>query len=47
MTKTNIRKKNERKMINVFYKEDGISIIELLELDFSEFVNNFIREYIK
>lgn len=47
MIKTNIRKKNERKMINVFYKEDGISIIELLELDFSEFLNNFIREYIK
>jgi len=33
--------------INIFFDENGISIIELLENDFSDFVSKVIRENIK
>lgn len=33
--------------INIFFDENGISIIELLENDFSDFVSEVIRENIK
>ncbi len=32
--------------INIFFDENGISIIDLLEKDFSDFVSEFIREKI-
>lgn len=38
---------NKQNRINIFFDEKGISIIELLESDFSDFVNKFIRENIK
>lgn len=38
---------NKQNYINIFFDEKGISIIDLLELDFSDFVNKFIRENIK
>lgn len=33
--------------INIFFDENGISIIDLLETDFSDFVNKVIKENIK
>ena len=33
--------------INIFFDENGISIIDLLENDFSDFVSKVIRENIK
>ncbi|MCI8310295.1 hypothetical protein [uncultured Clostridium sp.] len=47
MNKIQTVEKKERKIVNVFFNEDGISIIELLELDFSDFVSNFIKENVK
>ncbi len=47
MSKTQTAEKKEHKIVNVFFNEDGISIIELLELDFSDFVSNFIKENVK
>lgn len=35
--------KKEEMVINVFFDEKGISINELLESDFSEFLNNYIK----
>lgn len=40
-------KNKKQKYINVFFDENGISIIDLLELDFSDFVSRFIKENIK
>jgi len=33
--------------INIVFDENGISIIDLLEKDFSDFVSKFIKENIK
>lgn len=33
--------------INIVFDENGISIIDLLERDFSDFVSKFIKENIK
>lgn len=38
---------NKNNYINIFFDEKGISIIDLLELDFSDFVSKFIKENIK
>lgn len=38
---------NKQSYINIFFDEKGISIIDLLELDFSDFVSKFIKENIK
>ena len=38
---------DNNKKINIFFDEKGISIIDLLELDFSDFVSKFIKENIK
>lgn len=35
--------KKEEMVINVFFDEKGISINELLESDFSEFLSNYIK----
>lgn len=47
MNNTEVLDKNKRQVVNVFFKEDGMSIIELLELDFGDFVNKIIKENIK
>ena len=39
--------KNKRQVVNVFFEDNGISILELLELDFEDFVNKIIKENIK
>lgn len=38
---------NKNNYINIFFDEKGISIIDLLELDFSDFVSKFIKENVK
>lgn len=42
-----ISNKLESQTINVFFDENGISIIEILESDFSEFIDNYIKEKIQ
>lgn len=42
-----ILNKNECHCINVVFNEDGISILDVLESDFSDFVNKFIKEKIQ
>lgn len=39
--------KKKQSQIKIFFDKEGISIIDLLELDFSEFVSKFIKEKIK
>lgn len=39
--------KNKRQVVNVFFEDNGISILELLELDFEDFVNKIIKENIR
>lgn len=47
MNTVKIAEKKENKFVNVFFKDDGISIIDLLESDFANFVNDFIKQNIK
>lgn len=42
-----ISNKLESQNINVFFDENGISIVNLLELDFSEFVDKYLKEKIQ
>lgn len=38
---------NKALKINIFYKEEGYTILEILEQDFKDFFNDYIRKYIK
>ncbi len=38
---------NKTLNINVFYKNDGNTILEILEQDFKDFFNDYIKKYIK
>lgn len=33
--------------INIFYKDEGNTILEILEQDFKIFFNDYIKKYIK
>lgn len=41
-----ISNKSKSQNINVFFDENGINIINLLELDFSEFIDKFLKQKI-
>jgi len=47
MNKLQTIENKKQNYINIFFDENGISIIELLENDFSDFVSKVIRENIK
>lgn len=47
MNKLQTIENKKQNCINIFFDENGISIIELLENDFSDFVSKVIRENIK
>lgn len=32
--------------INVFYNDDGVSILDVLEQDFKDFFEEFIKKYV-
>ena len=36
-------KKQENIIINIFFDEKGKSILEILELDFSDFANKYLK----
>lgn len=38
---------NKTLNINIFYKEEGYTILEILEQDFKDFFNDYIKKYIK
>ncbi len=38
---------NKTLNINVFYNNSGNTILEILEQDFKEFFNDYIKKYIK
>lgn len=38
---------NKTLNINVFYKDEGNTILEILEQDFKDFFNDYIKKYIK
>ncbi len=38
---------NKKLNINLFFKEDGDDIIEVLTRDFKEFINNYIKKVLK
>lgn len=38
---------NKTLNINVFYKNNGNTILEILEQDFKDFFNDYIKKYIK
>ena len=47
MNNTENLSKSKRQVVNVFFEDNGISILELLELDFEDFVNKIIKENIR
>ena len=38
---------NKTLNINIFYKDEGNTILEILEQDFKDFFNDYIKKYIK
>ncbi len=38
---------NKKLNINLFFKDDGEDIIEVLTRDFQEFLNNYIKKLLK
>lgn len=43
----NKKKQQDNITVNVFFDETGISILELLESDFKEYVNQYIKLHVK
>lgn len=38
---------NKTLNINIFYNDEGNTILEILEQDFKDFFNDYIKKYIK
>lgn len=39
--------RREKININLFYEEEGNTILEVLEQDFRDFLNDYLKKYVK